>query len=79
MLVAQLQALLEVELPERDGVEHDLGQRRQQRERSGRATRERQQPDDERGDEREGDQRGRHWTVTKTTTRMATANAITRA
>ena len=79
MLVPQLQALREVELRERDGVEDDLGERRQQRERTGSAAWERQHPDDERGDEREGDQRGRHWTVTKTTTRMATANAITRA
>ena len=79
VLVPQLQALLEVELRERDGEEHDLGERRQQRQRPGRTARERQQPDDERSCERKDDQRGRHWTLTKTTTRTATARAITRA
>ena len=70
VLVAQLQALREVELLERDREEHDLGERREQRQRPGRTARERQQPDDERGGEREDDQRSRHWTLTKTTTRI---------
>ena len=79
MLVAQLQALREVELLEGDGEEHDLGEGGEQRQHTGGATRERQQPDDDGGGERECDQRGRHWTLTKTTTRMATAKAIASA
>ena len=77
--VLQLQPLVEVEAGDRDHPERHLGERGEQRERTGRAPGQRQQPDDERRDEREGDQRRRHCTVMKTTMRTATAPAIASA
>ena len=79
MPVLQLEPLVEVEARDRDRPEHHLGERGEQRERPGRAPGQRQQPDHEGGGEREDDQRGRHWTVMKTTTRTATAPAIASA
>ena len=70
---------VEVEADERDHPEDDLRQRGGERERAGEPAGQRQQPDDERGNEREDDQRGRHRTVMKTTTRTAAAPAIASA
>ena len=79
LLVLELKAPVEVEAAERDRPEGDLGERDEQGEHAGDAARQRQQPDDERGSEREDDQRSRHWTVMKTTMSTATAAAIASA
>ena len=79
VLVLQLQPLVEVEAGDDDHPEPDLDESSEQRERTGHAPWQRQQPDHERRDEREGDQRSRHWTVMKTTMRTATAPAIASA
>ena len=57
----------------------DLRERGEERERPGRDVVERQHPDDERGGEREDDQRGRHRTATKTTAMTARLEAIASA
>ena len=79
LLVPLLEALTEVEAAEHDRPERDLGERDEQGEHTGDPAGQRQQPDDERGSEREHDQRGRHWTVMKTTMSTATAAAIASA
>ena len=79
LLIPELKAPVEIEAAEHDRPEGDLGERDEQGERAGDSARQRQQPDDERSSERKEDQRGRHWTVMKTTMSTATAAAIARA